>query len=57
MKRLLAIVILPVALTAESRTAIQAEALLAHVKFLSSDDLEGRGNGTKGLERAAYYIA
>jgi len=42
---------------ADSRPAIQAEALLAHVKFLSADELEGRGNGTPGLERAAEYIA
>jgi len=27
------------------------------VKFLASDDLEGRGNGTPELERAADYIA
>ena len=57
MKRLLAIVLLSTALTADSRPAIQPGALLAHVKFLSSDELEGRGNGTKGLERAAEYIA
>src|SRR5918995_5147730 len=57
MKRLLAIVLLSAALTADSRPAIQPGALLAHVKFLSSDELEGRGNGTKGLERAAEYIA
>jgi hypothetical protein len=57
MKRLLAVFILPVALTAGSRTAIEPDALLAHVKFLSSDELEGRGNGTNGLERAADYIA
>lgn len=57
MKRLLAIVLLSTALEAESRLAIQPDALLAHVKFLSSDELEGRGNGTKGLERAADYIA
>ena len=57
MKRLLAIALLSIALEAESRLAIQPDALLAHVKFLSSDELEGRGNGTKGLERAAEYIA
>lgn len=42
---------------ADSRTAIDPSALLAHVKFLSSDELQGRGNGTDGLERAAEYIA
>lgn len=29
----------------------------AHVRFLASDRLEGRGNGTAGLELAAAYIA
>ena len=36
---------------------IPAGALLDHVKFLSSDELQGRGNGSAGLERAADYIA
>ena len=30
---------------------------MAHLKYLASDDLGGRGNGTPGLERAAEYIA
>ncbi|MFP5378530.1 MAG: M28 family peptidase, partial [Vicinamibacteria bacterium] len=30
---------------------------MAHVRFLSSDKLEGRGNGEPGLETAAEYIA
>ncbi len=57
MQRVLVALLLSVALTADSRPAIQPDGLLAHVKFLSSDELEGRGNGTKGLERAADYIA
>jgi Zn-dependent M28 family amino/carboxypeptidase len=44
-------------LAADTRTAIKPADLLGHVKFLSSDELEGRGNGTRGLERAAEYIA
>jgi hypothetical protein len=36
---------------------IQPESLLGHIKFLSSDDLKGRGNGTEGLEKAADYVA
>ena len=36
---------------------ISAARYLAHVKFLASDELQGRGNGTPGLERAAQYIA
>jgi hypothetical protein len=39
------------------RADIEPDALLAHIKFLSSDELKGRGNGSEGLERAAEYIA
>src|ERR1041384_3250260 len=30
---------------------------LGHIKYLASDDLEGRGDGMPGLEKAADYIA
>ncbi len=36
---------------------IRPDALLDHIKFLASDELKGRGNGTEELERAADYIA
>ncbi len=36
---------------------IDPKAYLEHVRFLSSEDLEGRGNGSRGLESAADYIA
>jgi hypothetical protein len=36
---------------------IDPQALLEHIKFLASDELQGRGNGTAGLERAGDYIA
>lgn len=36
---------------------IEPEKLLGHIKFLAADDLQGRGNGSEGLERAADYIA
>ena len=36
---------------------IAPEALLAHIRFLASDDLQGRSNGSAGLEQAADYIA
>jgi len=36
---------------------VAPEALLDHIRFLASDELQGRGNGTEGLERAAEYIA
>src|SRR6202035_127419 len=37
--------------------AFSAERIAAHVKFLSSDLLEGRGTGQRGGEIAAEYIA
>ena len=36
---------------------ISPEGLMKHIRFLASDELAGRGNGTKGLETAADYIA
>ncbi|HZI81207.1 MAG TPA: M28 family peptidase [Vicinamibacterales bacterium] len=36
---------------------IPSAALLEHIKFLSSDELKGRGDGSPELERAADYIA
>ncbi len=37
--------------------AIRPEALHAHVAFLASDALEGRGSGTRGHALAAAYVA
>ncbi len=37
--------------------SFQPDAYLRHVKFLASDTLQGRGNGTPELNRAADYIA
>ena len=31
--------------------------LLEHLRYLASDELQGRGNGSPGLEQAARYIA
>ncbi len=42
---------------AAARNAAAEERLLASVKYLSSDDLEGRGIGTKGLDAAAFFLA
>ncbi len=36
---------------------VDPKAYMEHVKFLASDNLEGRGNGSPGLETAADYIA
>ena len=38
-------------------TSITAEAVLEHIKFLSSDELKGRGDGSPELEIAADYVA
>src|SRR3972149_888982 len=37
--------------------AVSGSSALEHVRFLASDELGGRGNGSEGLERAAHYIA
>src|SRR5205809_2127905 len=36
---------------------IDPRAYLEHIKYLASDELEGRGDGAPGLEKAADYIA
>src|SRR5688500_15874554 len=36
---------------------IEPQALLGHLKVLAADELQGRGNGSAGLERAGDYIA
>src|SRR5215475_14775582 len=38
-------------------TAPDVEALKKHVGYLASDELEGRGTGTAGADKAAEYIA
>ena len=40
-----------------STPKVDAERIRAHVKYLASDELEGRGTGQKGGERAAAYVA
>src|SRR5262245_57953070 len=35
---------------------VDPQAYLSHIKFLASDELEGRGDGMPGLEKAAEYI-
>jgi hypothetical protein len=50
--------LLTLLLTAPTRGDEASEARLKRdVTFLASDDCEGRGVGTKGLERAAEYVA
>src|SRR5215470_11184110 len=35
---------------------VDPQTYLSHIKFLASDELEGRGDGMPGLEKAAEYI-
>ena len=39
------------------RPTVNAEQLMRHVRFLAAPELEGRGVGTAGLDRAADYLA
>jgi len=55
MKRL-GLVLLAV-VSACAQNDISGERMRAHVKFLASDLLEGRGVGTRGGELATEYIA
>lgn len=49
---------LPFLLRAQVSTPdITAAELTAHIKYLASDALEGRGSGSRGNEQAAAYIA
>ena len=50
------VTLLGVSIHADPRR-IDPKAYIEHVKFLAADDLEGRGNGSRGLESAAEYIA
>jgi hypothetical protein len=42
---------------AGTNPSFSADQFLAAIKFLSSDELKGRGNGTPQLDQAAQYIA
>jgi len=54
----IALVLAVAAVSAAGREdGVDSDALLGHIKFLASDDLKGRGNGTEGLERAGDYVA
>ncbi|AFH49219.1 Putative aminopeptidase [Ignavibacterium album JCM 16511] len=37
--------------------SIKGDSILKHLKYLASDELEGRGLGTKGIRLAANYIS
>lgn len=46
-----------VSLVQAATPPIDPQAILAHIKVLSADELQGRASGGPGLERAAEYIA
>jgi len=50
-------ILLLAAITARAQSDISGERIRAHVKFLASDLLEGRGVGTRGGDLATEYIA
>ncbi|MGB6120779.1 MAG: hypothetical protein WBG80_02630, partial [Bacteroidota bacterium] len=59
--RILSAMLLGVLFTAggsgqETSPEITAEDLREHIKYLASDELEGRGSGSTGNDRAAAYI-
>src|SRR5437667_1397588 len=37
--------------------SVSTDEISRHIKYLASDELQGRGSGTPGCERAAEYIA
>jgi hypothetical protein len=42
---------------AQLKPVFDGKRMMSHVEYLASTELEGRGVGTKGLEKAANYIA
>lgn len=60
MFRLLPAAVLGLSLVASTLAAtseISPDRILEHIKFLASDDMKGRADGSPELERAAEYIA
>jgi hypothetical protein len=58
-KRLLRVVgsLLLTATALHAASAIDADRLLGHIRFLASDEMKGRADGSPELDRAADYIA
>ncbi|HXH05217.1 MAG TPA: M28 family metallopeptidase [Vicinamibacterales bacterium] len=53
---LLSLLLLPVVTAADTRPAIDAGRLLAHIRTLASDAFEGRKPGTRGEELTVAYL-
>src|SRR5262245_10168090 len=56
-KLAIALVLSLAAVTVSGDGGIEPDVLLGHIKFLASDELKGRANGSEGLERAGNYVA
>ncbi|HZP37381.1 MAG TPA: M28 family peptidase [Methylomirabilota bacterium] len=54
---LLLALLLPLVTAAAAPSGLGAEDLLAHIRALTAPEMEGRGSGTPGGDRAARYIA
>lgn len=48
--------LLSVSGSAQFTPALSADDVLSHIRYLASDELQGRGSGTPGAEAAATYI-
>jgi Peptidase family M28/PDZ domain/PA domain len=57
MWRLAIALVIPAFALAQTAQQAQPKQYIEHVKHLASPSMEGRGAGTKGLERASKYIA
>ena len=55
--RILASLLLLTGAVRAASPAIDADRLLGHIRFLASDDMKGRADGSPELNRAADYIA
>ncbi|MBN1153304.1 M20/M25/M40 family metallo-hydrolase [candidate division KSB1 bacterium] len=51
------VLILAALVSAGTNSETTVKNLKAHLEYLASDDLQGRGIGTEGIEKAAHYIA
>jgi hypothetical protein len=58
MRRLVLVALLAlVFVAATTPTQIRPDALIEHIRFLASDQMKGRANGSEELNRAAEYVA
>ena len=48
---------LAIAVSAQTTETANTDKYVEHVKVLASAEMQGRGAGTKGLQRASEYIA